>query len=267
MLERPETPYTPERVAELRQLLGGAACHQLGIYALPPDFRLSVVVPVYNEVRTVDTIVKRVLASGVPVEIVLVDDGSTDGTRERLAELSKLEHVRVILHERNRGKGAAIRTGFAHATGNAMLIQDADLEYDPSDYLRLLQPIIEEQADVVFGSRFLGDSHRVLYFWHYLGNRTLTFLSNLTTNLNLTDMETCYKVFTREALLKILPQLCEDRFGIEPELTARAARIPGVKIHEVAIRYNGRTYAEGKKITWRDGFRALWCIVRYGWFR
>jgi glycosyltransferase involved in cell wall biosynthesis len=267
MLDNSESLGSPERVDELRRTLGAAVCRRLGIYALPEDFRLSVVVPVYNEVRTIDTVVQQVSNSGVPVEIVLVDDGSTDGTRARLAELSKLDHVRVILHAKNQGKGAALRTGFAHATGDVVLIQDADLEYDPADYMRLLQPIIEEQADVVFGSRFLGDSHRVLYFWHYLGNRVLTFLSNLTTNLNLTDMETCYKAFRRETLLAILPKLRENRFGIEPELTARVAQLSGVKIHEVAIRYNGRTYADGKKITWRDGFRALWCIARYGLFR
>lgn len=258
------TLYTPEKLAELRQLLGPGVCRRLGIFALPEGFCLSVVVPVFNELRTIDEIVTRVRGSGVPLELILVDDGSTDGTRARLDDLAKLTDVRVILHEHNRGKGAALRTGFAAATGNVVLIQDADLEYDPADYMRLLQPIVEEHADVVIGSRFLGDSHRVLYFWHFLANRCLTFLSNLTTGLNLTDMESCYKVFRRETLLALLPQLREDRFGIEPELTARAARLPGVKIHEVAIRYHGRTYAEGKKITWRDGLRALWCIARYG---
>lgn len=252
------------RVRELQELLGPAVCRRLGIFTLPAGFRLSVVVPVFNEVRTIEQIVRQIRASGVPVEIVIVDDGSTDGTRQRLDTLAGDEDIRIVLHDRNQGKGAALRTGFRYVTGDVVIVQDADLEYDPADYARLLQPIIEEGADVVFGSRFLGDSHRVLYIWHFLGNRLLTFLSNVTTNLNLTDMETCYKAFRRDVLLQVLPKLRENRFGIEPELTARTAKIPGVKIHEVAIRYYGRTYAEGKKITWRDGAWALWCILRYG---
>lgn len=253
-------------VETLHQLLGPHACRQLGIFTLSEGFKLSVVIPCYNEARTIARVIDRVRGCGLPVEMIVVDDASTDGTHERLQAIEPAGDLRVVRHERNRGKGAALRTGFALATGTVVVVQDADLEYDPLDYRRLIQPIIFEQADVVYGSRFLGDSHRVLYIWHYLGNRVLTFLSNLTTNLNLTDMETGYKAFRREVLLQILPDLREDRFGIEPEITARIARVPGIKIHEVAIRYNGRTYAEGKKITWRDGLRALWCIARYGFF-
>ena len=230
---------------------------------LPLGFKLSVVVPIYNEVSTIDEVVRRIRATQLPLEIILVDDGSRDGTPERLAQLTG-DDLRIVRHEINRGKGAALRSGFAQATGDVVLVQDADLEYNPNDYPALLEPIVAGQADVVFGSRFLGAGHRVLYFWHDQGNRWLTFFSNLTTNLNLTDMETCYKAMRREALQQILPRLREDRFGIEPELTARLARVPGIRIHEVPISYDGRTFAEGKKITWRDGLRALWCIVRYG---
>jgi glycosyltransferase involved in cell wall biosynthesis len=253
-----------ERVALLEKLLGPAVCHKLGIYALPEGFVLSVVIPVFNEIHTVAKVVERVRGSGVPCEIILVDDGSTDGTRELLDSWRDQADLVILFHERNMGKGAALKTGFLQATGQAVIVQDADLEYDPAEYRYLLQPIIEGRADVVFGSRFLGDSQRVLYFWHYVGNRGLTTLSNCFTNLNLTDMETCYKVFRKEVIDRIAPRLCERRFGIEPELTARVAGIPGVRIFERPISYSGRTYAEGKKITWRDGIRALWCILRYG---
>jgi glycosyltransferase involved in cell wall biosynthesis len=252
-----------ERVAMLEELLGAAVCRKLGIYALPDDFLLSVVIPVYNEVDTVQTVVSRVRESGVPCEIILVDDASTDGTRELLKSWAEEPDLRVIFHEKNQGKGAALKTGFSHVNGDAVVVQDADLEYDPREYRYLLQPIVENQADVVFGSRFAGDSQRVLYFWHYIGNRVLTTLSNCFTNLNLTDMETCYKVFRRETIDQVTPQLREMRFGIEPEITAKVASIPGVRIFERPISYSGRTYAEGKKITWRDGFRALWCILKY----
>ena len=252
-----------QRVERLEKLLGRNLCRQLGIYRLPEGFRLSVVVPVFNEVDTVAEVVRRVRQSGIPCEIILVDDGSTDGTREVLARLAEDDDVRVIYHTTNRGKGAALRSGFAVATGDAVIVQDADLEYDPSEYARLLQPIVEGQADVVFGSRFSGDSQRVLYFWHYVGNRLLTLLSNALTNLNLTDMETCYQVFRREVIQQIAPTLRENRFGIEPEITAKVASLPGIRIYERPIRYFGRTYAQGKKITWKDGVRALWCIVRY----
>jgi glycosyltransferase involved in cell wall biosynthesis len=250
-------------VDEAERILSAAVCQQLGIYRLPPDFRLSVVVPVFNEIHTLPEIVRRVRASGVPCQIVLVDDGSTDGTRDLLAGMRNEQDLTIILHEKNQGKGAALKTGFTHAAGDVVIIQDADLEYDPAEYRRLIQPIVAGQADVVFGSRFTGENQRVLYFWHYQGNRLLTFLSNVFTNLNLTDMETCYKVFRREVIEQIAPTMRERRFGIEPELTAKVASIPGVRIYERPISYAGRTYAEGKKITWRDGFRALWCIFKY----
>lgn len=252
-----------DRFAELEKLLGPAVCRRLGIYRLPEGFRLSVVVPVFNEVNTVEQVIDRVRNCGIPCELVIVDDGSTDGTRERLEAYRDDEDVTLVLHSENRGKGAALRTGFMQARGDVVIVQDADLEYDPADYARLLQPIIEGQADVVFGSRFIGDSHRVLYFWHSAGNKFLTLLSNIFTNLNLTDIETCYKLFRRELIQQIAPTLREDRFGIEPELTAKLARIPGVRIYERPISYSGRTYAQGKKIGWRDGFRALWCILKY----
>lgn len=252
-----------ERFAVLEPLLGESICRRLGIYALPADFLLSVVIPVYNEVDTVSEVVGRVRRSGVPCEIILVDDASTDGTRELLASWPAQPDLKVLFHERNQGKGAALKTAFQHATGEAVIIQDADLEYDPAEYRYLLQPIIQDGADAVFGSRFAGDNQRVLYFWHYVGNRLLTMLSNGVTNLNLTDMETCYKVFTRATIQRIAPTLREQRFGIEPEITAKVAGIPGVRIYERPISYSGRTYAEGKKITWRDGLRALWCILRY----
>ncbi len=254
---------TADRFAELEKLLGAAVCRRLGIYPLPEGFLLSVVIPVFNEVRTIDKVLERVRSCGIPCELVIVDDGSTDGTRERLDAYADDADVTLVLHPANRGKGAALRTGFMQANGDVVIVQDADLEYDPADYARLLQPIIEGEADVVFGSRFIGDSHRVLYFWHSAGNKFLTLLSNIFTNLNLTDIETCYKMFRRELIQQIAPTLQEDRFGIEPELTAKLARIPGVRIYERPISYSGRTYAQGKKIGWRDGFRALWCILKY----
>ena len=228
--------------------------------------RLSVVIPCYNEVTTIEAIVDAVReAPGGEKEIIVVDDGSVDGTREVLREKVEPRVARVIYHEENCGKGAALRTGFAAATGDIVLVQDADLEYDPKEYARLLRPILEDKADVVFGSRFVGgDSHRVLYFWHYLGNRLLTFFSNMCTNLNLTDMEVCYKVFRREILRQI--EIEEDRFGFEPEITAKVAKLR-CRIFEVGISYAGRTYFEGKKIGWRDGVRAVWCIVKYNFLR
>ena len=222
---------------------------------------LSIVIPVYNEVRTLDELVARV--SGVPVakEIILVDDGSTDGSRERLRALAKPPEIRVLFHERNQGKGAAIRTGIAAATMDLVVIQDADLEYDPDELPKLMGPIVAGKADVVFGSRFIGsEPHRVLYFWHMVVNRILTLLSNLLTNLNLTDIETCYKMFRREIIQSIAIE--ESRFGVEPELTAKVAKL-GCRIYEVGISYSGRTYEEGKKIGWRDGVRAIWCILKY----
>jgi glycosyltransferase involved in cell wall biosynthesis len=262
-------PYTEPWYEAFRRSLGDGVCRQLGIYAIPADIVLSVVIPVYNERATLLKLVGRVRAVPIRKQIILVDDGSRDGTREVLAELQanpqedSLNSIHVVFHEKNRGKGAALRTGFHHATGQYVIVQDADEEYDPSEFPRLLQDLVEDKADVVYGSRFLGDqSHRVLYYWHYLGNRFLTTLSNCFTNLNLTDMETCYKVFRRDVLHEILPTLKQDRFGFEPEITAKIAR-RRYRIYERAISYSGRTYDQGKKIGWRDGFKALWCIVRY----
>lgn len=221
---------------------------------------LSVVMPCFNELATIDEIVTRVLASPWTAELVIVDDGSTDGTRERLAVLDD-PRIRVVLQPRNLGKGAALRRGFQEASQPYTIVQDADLEYDPVEYGRLLQPMLDGRADVVFGSRFMGaDAHRVLFFWHSIGNKVLTLLSNATTDLNLSDMETCYKAF-RTDLLQAIP-LEQDRFGFEPEITAKVARL-GLRVYEVGISYSGRTYEQGKKIGWRDGVEALRCIVRY----
>ena len=221
--------------------------------------KLSIIIPAFNEMKTIRNTLERVRATPYDKEIVLVDDGSTDGTREFLQGL-KEPGVLVVLHDRNQGKGAALRTGFARATGDVLLIQDADLEYDPSDYPTLLQPILNDEADVVYGSRFGGESHRVLLFWHYVGNRFLTTLSNMFTNLNLSDMETGYKVF-RASIARRLT-LRSNRFGFEPEFTAKVARLR-CRIYEVAISYHGRGYEEGKKITWKDGLTAIGCIVWY----
>jgi glycosyltransferase involved in cell wall biosynthesis len=227
---------------------------------------LSIVIPVYNERRTIRECLTRVLASPFSKEIIIVDDASTDGTRAIVDELAaEWPHViRVCAHDRNRGKGAALQTGFSRAEGDVVIVQDADLEYDPEDYPQLVRPIAAGKADVVFGSRFLSGEHRVLSFWHSVGNRTLTLLSNAFTNLNLTDMETCYKAFRREVIQNIV--LESDRFGFEPEITAKVAKSPCV-IYEVPVSYHGRTYAQGKKITWRDGFAAFGHILRFNVFR
>ena len=223
--------------------------------------KLSVVIPVYDELETIDEILAAVRAVKLDKEIILVDDFSTDGTREKLRQIEQAGGARVVYHEKNRGKGAALRTGFAAATGELVIVQDADLEYDPREYPKLIQPILDGKADVVYGSRFAGgESHRVLYFWHCVGNRFLTLLSNCLTNLNLTDMETCYKVFRREIIQSV--DIQEDRFGFEPEITAKIACM-GCRIYEVGISYSGRTYEEGKKIGWKDGLRAIWCILKY----
>ena len=262
-------PYSAEWYERLRQTLGDSGCKQLGYFEVPEDFCLSVVVPIYNEEETLRDIVDRIRAVPIRKEIVLVDDCSKDRSREVMTQLKDEfadDHDnRIVLdfHEKNRGKGAALRTGFSRVTGDVVIIQDADLEYDPAEFPRLIQPIVEGRADVVFGSRFLGDQpHRVLYYWHYLGNRVLTTLSNCFTNLNLTDMETCYKVFRKSVLQDILPTLKQNRFGFEPEITAKVARRK-CRIYELSVSYSGRTYEQGKKIGWRDGVKALWCIVRY----
>ncbi len=227
---------------------------------------LSVVIPAYNEVTTLEHVVAAVRDSGVPdLEIIIVDDASTDGTRDLLRTKLEDRVERVIYHEQNQGKGAALRTGFGAATRDFVIVQDADLEYDPQEYPKLLAPLESGRADVVFGSRFAGgESHRVLYFWHSVANKGLTLLSNIFTNLNLTDMEVCYKVFRREIIQQI--RIEEDRFGFEPEITAKVARLR-CRVYEVGISYAGRTYEEGKKIGWRDGIRAVWCILKYNLLR
>jgi glycosyltransferase involved in cell wall biosynthesis len=228
------------------------------------DPLLSIIMPVYNESATIRESMTIVFSVPYRKEVIVVDDGSTDGTREILTALDYPGLIRVH-HEKNGGKGRAIRTGLSHATGDIVLIQDADLEYDPAEYPTLLKPILSGKADVVFGSRFAGyGSHRVIYFWHYLGNKLLTLMSNMFTDLNLTDMETCYKVFTKEALAGITIE--EARFGVEPEITAKIAR-KKLRIYEVPISYYGRTYEQGKKINWKDGFRAIWVIIKYNLWR
>jgi glycosyltransferase involved in cell wall biosynthesis len=223
--------------------------------------KLSVLIPVYNERSTVLEVLRRVEAVELPLakELIVVDDGSSDGTREILAGLPA-GRAKVVLHERNRGKGAALRTALAHATGDFVVVQDADLEYDPADWPGLLAPLLDGRADAVYGSRFLGGPHRVLFFWHYFGNLIFTLLTNILYDINLTDMGTCYKAF-RTDLLKAMP-LRSERFGIEAEMTAKACK-RRLRLYEVPISYSGRTYAEGKKITWKDGFAYLWCLLRY----
>ncbi len=228
---------------------------------------LSIVIPCFNEAKTINELLSRVEACAhQPKEIIVVDDHSTDGTRELLSKRPPRDSERIIFHDKNQGKGAALRTGFAAATGDIIIIQDSDLEYDPDEIPRIIQPIIADQADVVFGSRFAGSgARRVLFFWHRMGNGLLTLISNMLSDLNLTDMETGYKAF-RASILKTI-ELKESRFGFEPEITAKLAKIPNIRIYEIGISYYGRNYAEGKKIGWKDGFRALYCILKYNLFK
>lgn len=233
---------------------------------------VSIVIPIYNEERTIEKIISAVNKAdslGLKKQVILVDDCSTDRTK---VILKKYEEIHTILyHEKNRGKGSALKTGLARVTGDIIIIQDADLEYDPDEYKYLLRPIVEDKADVVYGSRFVGSRpHRVLYYWHSIGNKFLTWISNMFTNLNLTDMETCYKVFSRETMIEVFPSLESERFGFEPEITAKLAKLAKndrCRIFEIGISYSGRTYAEGKKINWKDGIEAIWCIIKFNLFK
>ncbi|MDA1280959.1 MAG: glycosyltransferase family 2 protein [Chloroflexi bacterium] len=255
------TQSKDDQVTEAIRVLGPAVAARMGIYPLPDDFKLSVVMPVFNEQATIREILRRVRQTPIPKEILVVDDGSTDGTADLLSvEAENNDDTLVFTHQVNQGKGAALRTGIAHASGSVVIVQDADLEYDPDDYLRLLQPIIDGRADVVYGSRFKGEAERVHLFWHRMANGVLTLLSNALNNLNLTDMETGYKAFRNGVLDDIV--IKENSFGVEPELTAKIAR-HNCRIYEVPISYSGRDYSEGKKIGLSDALVALWCIVRY----
>ena len=261
----------------LMEILGESTCRRLGLVRVPENLVLSVVIPIFNELRTLEEILRRVRAVSIRTQIILIDDCSTDGTRELLRRWmadgdDPKADLTILLHDRNCGKGAALRTGFGHATGDLVIVQDADLEYDPAEYPRLIQPIVDDRADVVFGSRFIGETHRVHLFWHAVANQGLTFLSNMFTNLNLTDMEVCYKVFRREIIQALT--LKSDRFGFEPEVTAKVARfrMPAndgrpsrrCRIYETPVSYHGRSFEEGKHIRpLRDGLRALYCILRF----
>jgi glycosyltransferase involved in cell wall biosynthesis len=257
-----------DRAEMLERLLGKELCRKLGVFRLPAGFKLSVVMPVYNEIRTLGQVIERVRSTGLPIELVIVDDGSRDGSRQLLSELAQSDaakrgELKIIFHEENRGKGGALKTGFLACTGDAVVIQDADLEYDPRDYWTLLQPIVEGQADVVYGSRFSHIDGPVHHYWHRWGNQLITRLSNWKSGRTLTDVETCYKMVRRELLQQITPGLVERGFGIELELTFKLARLKGIRFYERPVSYVGRSWAEGKKIGIRDGLWALWCILRY----
>jgi glycosyltransferase involved in cell wall biosynthesis len=267
-----ESMNDSERREWLLKTFGEAFCRKIGVFRIPDTLTLSVVIPVYNEKNTIHEILRRVRAVPVKKQIIVVDDCARDGTREILKQFEQHDQdLIVVYHVINQGKGAALRTGFREATGDIVIVQDADLEYDPEQYPQLIQPIVEDLADVVYGSRFIGETHRVLYFWHSLANKFLTLLSNMFTNLNLTDMEVCYKVFRREVIQGI--KLKSDRFGFEPEVTAKVARFQfpaqagresrPCRVYEIPVSYHGRTYREGKKIGLKDGFQALYCILRY----
>src|SRR5436190_18937049 len=257
-----------DRVEIIERLLGADLCRKLGIFPLPGGFKLSVVMPVYNEIRTLSKVIDRVRFTGLPLEIVIVDDGSRDGSREYLAELrdsgnERNADLKILFHDKNQGKGGAIKTGILACTGDVVVIQDADLEYDPHDYRSLLQPIVEGEADVVYGSRFSHIDGPVHHYWHRWGNQLITRLSNWKSGRALTDVETCYKMARRELVQQIAPDLKERGFGIELELTFKLARLPGVRFYERPVSYVGRSWAEGKKIGIKDGLWALWCILRY----
>jgi glycosyltransferase involved in cell wall biosynthesis len=273
LVEAASDPASPDagpfdRAEFLQRLLGADLTRKLGIYRLPDQFRLSVVIPVYNEIRTLAKVIERVRATRLPLEIVIVDDGSRDGSREYLAELRDSpadtnRDLKIIFHERNQGKGGALKTGFLECTGDAVIIQDADLEYDPQDYRTLLQPLVLGEADVVFGSRFSHVDGPVHHYWHRWGNQLITRLSNWRTGRAWTDVETCYKLIRRDLLQQIAPGLKERGFGIELELAAKLARQPGVRFYERPVSYVGRSWADGKKIGVKDGLWAMWCILRY----
>ena len=257
-----------DRVQMIQRLLGADLCRKLGVFRLPKGFKLSVVMPVYNEARTLVKVIERVRGTRLPLEMVIVDDGSRDGSRELLAELrdsgdERNSDLKILFHEKNQGKGGAIKTGFGACTGDVVIIQDADLEYDPNDYRSLLQPIVEGEADVVYGSRFSHIDGPVHNYWHRWGNQLITRLSNWKSGKALTDVETCYKMIRRELVQQIAPNLQERGFGIELELTFKLARLPGVRFYERPVSYVGRSWSEGKKIGLKDGLWALWCILRY----
>lgn len=248
---------------EAARLLGPEVCRRLGFVRIPDHFRLSVVIPCFNENKTIQQVIQRVRDTGLPTEIIIVDDGSSDGTRDILRELVAQPDLRIVFHEQNQGKGAALRTGFVHATGDVITVQDADLEYDPRDFWQLLQPILEDTADVVYGTRFNGTDRHVGPLWHLAVNRFISQLFSLRHGYRFSDVETCYKLFRRELIQDIAPSLRERRFGIELELTAKLLRKKNVRFYERPISYARRTFAQGKKITWRDGIAALWCILKY----